>query len=51
MNDKKEMNKKSYFSENQNEIKVGLVKWFDAEKGLGLIGTPDEGDFFYIKIE
>lgn len=25
---------------------IGLVKWYDAKKGFGLIGTPDQGDFF-----
>ena len=25
---------------------IGLVKWFDNDKGFGLIGTPNEGDFF-----
>jgi len=25
---------------------IGLVKWFDPEKGFGVIGTPDEEDFF-----
>src|SRR5579864_4867425 len=25
---------------------IGLVKWFDNEKGFGAIGTPSEGEFF-----
>ena len=25
---------------------IGLIKWFNEEKGFGLIGTPDQGDFF-----
>lgn len=25
---------------------IGLVKWFDPDKGFGIIGTPDEGEFF-----
>lgn len=25
---------------------IGLVKWFDADKGFGIVGTPDEGEYF-----
>jgi cold shock CspA family protein len=25
---------------------IGLVKWFDPDKGFGVIGTPNEGNFF-----
>jgi len=25
---------------------IGLVKWFDPDKGFGVIGTPGEGEFF-----
>ncbi len=25
---------------------IGLVKWFDADKGFGVVGTPDGEDFF-----
>ena len=25
---------------------IGLVKWFDPDKGFGIIGNPDEGEFF-----
>lgn len=25
---------------------IGLVKWFDPDKGFGVIGTPKEGEFF-----
>jgi len=25
---------------------IGLVKWFDPDKGFGVIGTPNEGEFF-----
>lgn len=25
---------------------IGLVKWFDPDKGFGVIGTPDLGEFF-----
>jgi len=25
---------------------IGLVKWFNAEKGFGIIGNPEEGEFF-----
>lgn len=25
---------------------IGLVKWFDPDKGFGVIGTPEEGEFF-----
>jgi cold shock CspA family protein len=25
---------------------IGLVKWFDAEKGFGIVGNPEEGEFF-----
>lgn len=25
---------------------IGLVKWFDPDKGFGVIGTPDAGEFF-----
>jgi cold shock CspA family protein len=28
---------------------IGLVKWFDTDKGFGVIGTPEEGDFFIHK--
>jgi cold shock CspA family protein len=28
---------------------IGLVKWFDLEKGFGVIGTPNDGDFFLHK--
>ncbi len=27
-------------------MQIGLVKWFDSDKGFGVIGTPDEGEFF-----
>ncbi len=29
-------------------MSIGLVKWYDPSKGFGLIGTPDEGDFFFL---
>lgn len=25
---------------------IGLVKWFDKEKGFGVVGTPDEEEYF-----
>lgn len=25
---------------------IGLVKWFDAEKGFGVVGTPDQVEYF-----
>lgn len=25
---------------------IGLVKWFDADKGFGVVGTPDGGEYF-----
>ena len=25
---------------------IGLVKWFDPDKGFGVVGTPDGKDFF-----
>jgi len=25
---------------------IGLVKWFDADKGFGVVGTPDEEEYF-----
>ena len=25
---------------------IGLVKWFDEDKGFGIVGTPDEGEYF-----
>lgn len=25
---------------------IGLVKWFDIQKGFGVIATPDKGDYF-----
>jgi cold shock CspA family protein len=25
---------------------IGLVKWFDPEKGFGIVGNPEEGEFF-----
>lgn len=25
---------------------IGLVKWFDPDKGFGVIGTPNEGEYF-----
>jgi cold shock CspA family protein len=28
---------------------IGLIKWFDTEKGFGTIGTYNEGDFFLHK--
>ncbi|MCL2873580.1 MAG: cold-shock protein [Defluviitaleaceae bacterium] len=27
-------------------MKVGTVKWFNAEKGFGFISVPDEDDVF-----
>lgn len=29
-----------------SNVKIGLIKWFDKEKGFGLIGTPEDGDYF-----
>lgn len=31
---------------NSYPISIGLVKWFNPDKGFGVIGTPDDGDFF-----
>jgi len=28
------------------EIQIGIVKWFDTNKGFGVVGIPDESDFF-----
>lgn len=25
---------------------IGLVKWFDADKGFGIVGTPDQEEYF-----
>jgi len=25
---------------------IGLVKWFDADKGFGVVGTPDQDEYF-----
>ena len=25
---------------------IGLVKWFDADKGFGIIGTPGGEEYF-----
>lgn len=27
-------------------MNIGIVKWFNEEKGFGLIGTPDNGEYF-----
>jgi cold shock CspA family protein len=26
---------------------IGLVKWFDADKGFGVVGTPDQEEYFF----
>ncbi len=30
----------------QKEQRIGLVKWFNSDKGFGVIGTPDDGEYF-----
>jgi cold shock CspA family protein len=27
-------------------MKAGLIKWFDNDKGFGLVGTPNNEDYF-----
>ena len=40
------MNKQTYTSRKPKKNLIGLVKWFDSDKGFGVIGTPDKGEFF-----
>ena len=40
------MNKQPHNLTKSKERLIGLVKWFDTDKGFGVIGTPDNDDFF-----
>ena len=40
------MNRQSNIPTEPKEKRIGLVKWFDSDKGFGVIGTPDDGEYF-----
>lgn len=40
------MNRQSNILREPKEKQIGLIKWFDSEKGFGIIGTPDKGEYF-----
>ncbi|MDL2289845.1 cold shock domain-containing protein [Paludibacteraceae bacterium OttesenSCG-928-F17] len=42
------MNRQPNISKEPKENLIGLVKWFDSEKGYGVIGTPNGEHFLHV---
>lgn len=40
------MDKQTHGLKNPKERLIGLVKWFDSDKGFGVIGIPDNSEYF-----